>query len=360
MFSLSELPRQLRQSTSKCLTSVWLHNKSTHAVAAQAQVVIAGAGAVANSVAYHLIQSNWRDVLVLEQNTIGSGTSHFGSGTLGLFKPISHRNLIGYSINLYRQLQKEGHNIGLKQCGSVNLAQTKDRLISLKRRMAYNIPTGLHCELVTKNQLKDLHPYLRTDDLEGAVWVPEDAVADPRAICQVLAQLAQAGGAKYLENVAVLTVLTNNGRVCAVETSLGTVKCEYFVNCAGMWARELGMNCVPQVRIPAYPAEHFYATTGPLTKGKCNHTCIKHLYNLFLQDPNIQAKQLPCVRDFDSFSYSRTYNGGFLVGWFEKDAKPAFEQSQVPKDWKKYIKKDLQHFRKGYRLDRSRFSNIPL
>lgn len=40
-----------------------------------------------------------------------------------------------------------GYDIGLKQCGSIYLAQTKDRMIALKRRMAYNMPTGLHCEV---------------------------------------------------------------------------------------------------------------------------------------------------------------------------------------------------------------------
>lgn len=60
----------------------------------QSRVVIAGAGVVANSVAYHLVESGWQDVTVIEQRKIGSGTSHFGSGILGLFKPISHRNVI--------------------------------------------------------------------------------------------------------------------------------------------------------------------------------------------------------------------------------------------------------------------------
>lgn len=78
---------------------------------------------------------------------IGSGSSHFGSGTLGLFKPISRRNLIAYSIKLYQQLQEMGYDIGLRQCGSINLAQSKDRMVALKRRMAYNVPTGLHCEV---------------------------------------------------------------------------------------------------------------------------------------------------------------------------------------------------------------------
>lgn len=41
------------------------------------------------------------------------GTSHFGSGTLGLFKPIAERNIIMYSIKLYRQLEAKGYDIGL-------------------------------------------------------------------------------------------------------------------------------------------------------------------------------------------------------------------------------------------------------
>lgn len=243
------------------------HLSSGSGVPSQARVVIAGAGVVANSVAYHFTTNGWNDVVVLEQNTIGSGTSHFGSGTLGMFKPISHRNLIWYSIKLYQQLQDMGYDIGMLQCGSINLAQTKDRVIALKRRMAYNIPTGLYCEMITPKQVQELHPYLHTEDLEAAVWVPEDAVANPKAICKVLATLASNAGAKYLERCTVEEVQTANEKVYAVKTDKGTIKCEYFINCAGMWARELGLRCQPQVRIPAYPAEHFYATTGPLAKG---------------------------------------------------------------------------------------------
>lgn len=242
-------------------------SSSNETLPTQARVIIAGSGAVANSVAYHLVTNGWTDVLVLEQDKIGSGTSDFGSGTLGLFKPISHRNIIWYSIKLYRQLQEMGYDLGLKQCGSLSLAQTKDRLIALRRRIAYNIPTGLHCELLSPREIQDIHPYLYTGDLEGGVFVKEDTVANPKAIVQALAKLAQKGGAKYMENVCVEQVLTKNSRVAGVKTSKGNVNCEYFVNCAGMWARELGLECVPKVKIPAYPAEHFYATTGVLAEG---------------------------------------------------------------------------------------------
>ena len=242
-------------------------HRSSEGLPSQARVVIAGAGVVANSVAYHLVINGWRDVVVIEQNTIGSGTSHFGSGTLGLFKPIANRNIIWYSIKLYQKLQGMGYELGMKQCGSINLAQTKDRLVALKRRIAYNTPTGLECELLSPANLKDMHPYLNVEDIIGGVWVPGDAVADPQAICDLLANLAQNGGAIYKEHVTVNKILTNNNKVYAVETDHGIVKCQYFINCAGMWARELGLRCDPEVKIPAYPAEHFYAKTNFMNIG---------------------------------------------------------------------------------------------
>ncbi|XP_015510109.2 pyruvate dehydrogenase phosphatase regulatory subunit, mitochondrial-like isoform X1 [Neodiprion pinetum] len=294
----------------------------------QVQVVIAGAGTVANSVAYHLVQNGWNDVLVLEQGRVGGGTSHFGSGTLGLFKPIAHRNIIMYSLKLYRQLHEMGFDIGMKECGSVNLAQTKDRMIALKRRIAYNVPTGLHCELLGKEELKKLHPYLHVDDLEGAVWVPEDAVADSSAICHALAKLAKQGGVRYKEDCRIEEVFTENGAVKSLTTAQGNIVCEYFINCAGMWARELGLRCNPPVRIPAYPAEHFYAVTPSLVPELSSH--------------------LPCVRDFDSHSYARQWQvGGLMVGWFEREAKPAFgKEGKVPvKDWHRHLKDDPQHWR---------------
>lgn len=85
-----------------------------------------------------------------------------------------------------------------------------------------------------KEELKRMHPFLHVDDLEGAVWVPEDAVADSVAICEVLANLAKQGGVRYVEHCRIEKVLTEKGAVKRVKTNKGYVDCQYFVNCAGM------------------------------------------------------------------------------------------------------------------------------
>lgn len=87
----------------------------------------------------------------------------------------------------------------------------------------------------------------------------------------------------------------------------------------------MGLKSNPRVAIPAYPAEHFYAITEPF-------------------DVN---SNLPCIRDFDSSTYAREFNGGVLIGGFEPEAKPAFTDGLgVPKNWKERDTADWAHFSK--------------
>jgi len=64
--------------------------------------------------------------------------------------------------------------------------------------------------------------------------VEADAVADPTAVCRTFAKLAEEKGIQYFKNCQFINLVTEGGRVAAVDTSLGTIQCEFFVNCAGM------------------------------------------------------------------------------------------------------------------------------
>ncbi len=217
---------------------------------------------------------------------------------------------------MYKNLEQMGYKVGLNQCGTIGLAQTQDRMIAIRRRMTYSIPTGLACELLSPNEIKRMHPYLNVDDIQGGVFISEDAVVDPSAICSALIDLAKKNGVNYRENCKIEKVLTEKDKVVGVETDAGIVDCEYFINCAGMWARDLGLKCTKPVRIPSYPAKHFYAVTNGL-------------------NVNTSGKMLPTIRDFDSCSYGRQYNNEMLIGWFETDAQVAFENREMPQDWTK-------------------------
>lgn len=94
-------------------------------------------------------------------------------------------------------------------------------------------------------------------------------------------------GATIKEGVAIDTVNTEEGRVKSVTTECGsTIECDTFVNCGGMWARQLGLKSEPSVSVPLHAAEHFYLVTKPM----------EGVYPM-----------LPILRDPDSYMYYREW-----------------------------------------------------
>lgn len=131
------------------------------------QVVIAGGGMIGNSVACHLIQNGWKDVVIIDKGEAAAGNTKTGSGLLGLFRPSQERAFVKYCIDYYQALEDKGYDIGLQRSGSLNLACSKDRFISLTRRASRYEPTGLECKVLMKDQVHDYHPYLSTEDIYG-------------------------------------------------------------------------------------------------------------------------------------------------------------------------------------------------
>ncbi|CAB4069602.1 PDPR [Lepeophtheirus salmonis] len=262
----------------------------------RAQIVIAGSGMIGNSVAYHLVENGWKDVLIIDKGNIADGSSKTGSGMLGLFRPKHERRIVQYCIDLYRNLEKQGFDIGLKECGSINLAATKDRLLSLQRRANRYKPTGLRCEVLSPKELKELHPLIFVDDLQGGVWVPEDAVVNPKRVSEVLALLAHRGGAKFVSDCGVEKINAN-----LIDESGPSSSNNLKVSSVWIWARSIGKLSDPEVKIPICPAEHFFLKFEPLSE--------------------LKDIDLPNIRDYDNSIYLRTWGDSFLMGAFEKTSR---------------------------------------
>lgn len=71
-------------------------------------------------------------------------------------------------------------------------------------------------------------------------------------------------GVKVIENCTVKKINQSNFKVTSVETDLGNINCEYFVNCAGFWARGVGQLSEPYVKVPLHAVEHYYLHTKPI------------------------------------------------------------------------------------------------
>jgi 4-methylaminobutanoate oxidase (formaldehyde-forming) len=289
----------------------------------QARIVIVGGGIAGCSTAYHLSLLGERDVLLLEQGRLTSGTTWHAAGLVGQMRP--NRNMTQmskYGIELYSKLEAEtGLATGWKQCGSVNVAASAERMQVLRKQAALARSFGVEVEVIDPRRIAELWPLLRTDDLHGGLWIPGDGKANPADLCMSLAKGARQRGVKVIEGVEVSGVLSENGRVSGLRTAQGDVACEVLINCAGQWARQFGR--LAGVNVPLYSAEHFYIVTERID--------------------GVQP-MLPVLRDPDGFIYYKEEVGGLVMGGFEPQAKPwkvdpipaTFQFELLGEDWEQF------------------------
>ncbi|HCX34325.1 MAG TPA: FAD-dependent oxidoreductase [Rhodocyclaceae bacterium] len=292
-----------------------------------ARVVIVGGGIAGCSAAYHLTKLGIADVLLLEQGRLTCGTTWHAAGLVGQMRPNrSMTRMSKYGIELYATLEAEtGLATGWKACGSVNVARTPERMQVLRRQVALARSFDVEVQLITPREAGDLYPLMRTDDLQGAIWIPGDGKANPADLCMSLAKGARQRGATLVEGVEVTGVIVEDDpggmRVVGLRTTQGDVRCETLLNCAGQWARQFGR--LAGVNVPLYPAEHFYIVTG----------CIEGVHPM-----------LPVMRDPDGFIYYKEEVGGLLMGGFEPVAKPwridpipnTFQFELLDEDWEQF------------------------
>lgn len=293
----------------------------------QARVVIVGGGIAGCSVAYHLASMGCVDVVLLEQGQLTCGTTWHAAGLVGQMRP--NRNMTRmskYGIELYSRLEAEtGLATGWKACGSVNVAQTPQRMKVLRRQIALARSFGVEVHEISPREVAERAPGLRTDDLQGGIWIPGDGKANPADLTMSLAKGARQKGVRIVEGAQVIAVEQAGGRVSGLrwlkDGQEHHMTCEVLVNCAGQWARQFG--ALAGVNVPLYSAEHFYIVTGK----------IEGIHPMW-----------PVVRDPDGFIYYKEEVGGLVMGGFEPVAKPwrvdpipaSFQFQLLDEDWDQF------------------------
>jgi sarcosine dehydrogenase len=293
------------------------------ALPSSAEIVIIGGGVVGCSVAYHLTQMGKRDVVLVEQGRLSCGTTWHAAGLVGQLR--AHQNmtrLVQHSIELYARLEAEtGLATGWKQCGSIIVARTPERMTLLRRVAASATAQGVPCDVISVEAAAERYPIMATGDLLGALWLPSDGKANPADVTQALAKGARTRGALIFEKTKVTGIRVRDGRATGVETSEGPIEAAVVVNCAGQWAKAVGRMC--GVTVPLHSAEHMYIVTGRMDG---------------------VHPDLPVMRDPDGYIYVKEEVGGLLVGGFEPVAKPwatdgipePFEFQLLPDDWDQF------------------------
>jgi 4-methylaminobutanoate oxidase (formaldehyde-forming) len=285
---------------------------STPSVPSQARVVVIGGGIIGTSVAYHLAHMGWKDTVLLERDRVTSGTTWHAAGLMVTFGSLSDTSteMRKYTRDLYSRLEAEtGQATGFKPVGFIELASDADRLEEYRRVSAYNRYKGIDVQELSPAQVKDLFPLAKTDDVLAGFYVKGDGRTNPVDTTMALAKGARMQGAKILEGVSATGVTKKNGRVTGVDTSHGHIACEYVVNCAGMWARQLAAKS--GINVPLQSAEHYYLITEDI--------------------PGLKS-DWPVIEDPKCHGYYREEVGGLMIGLFEPVCAP-WKVGGVPEDF---------------------------
>ena len=295
-------------------------------IPSKARVVIIGGGISGCSIAYHLARLGWTDIVLLERKQLTSGTTWHAAGLIGQLRGSENMTrLAKYSADLYANLEAEtGLATGLRQCGSISVALTGERREELLRQASVARAFGVEVNELSPREVLEAYPHLETGDVISGVHLPGDGQADPANIALSLAKGARQRGARIFEQVKVLAVTTDKGRVTGVdyagEGQPGHIAADLVVNCAGMWGRELARN--NGVTLPLHACEHFYIVTETI--------------------PGLE--RLPVLRVPDECAYYKEDAGKILLGAFEARAKP-WGMDGIGEDFCfDQLPQDIEHF----------------
>ena len=228
-----------------------------------AQAVVIGAGIAGCSVAYHLTELGWRDVVVVEQGPLfetGGSTSHAPGLVFQVNASKTMTGFARYTVDLWSRLELDGAPCA-KAVGSLEVAWTPERLADLKRKAGYGLSWGVEAHLLSPSDARERIPML-SDRILGALYVPSDVHTKATRPAEAMARAAERNGAAFHGHVKVTGFNIVRGRVRGVQTTQGDITTDVVVAAAGIWSPTIGG--LAGVPIPLSPMQHLYGVTTPL------------------------------------------------------------------------------------------------
>ena len=274
-----------------------------------ADIVIIGAGAIGASIAYQLGRRGARDVVVLERDTVGAGSTSKAAGGIRVqFGTRVEIELSLRGIAFFKRFEDEmGVPCDFHQEGYLFVVTDEPTLARFRANVVLQRSMGADVRVIAPDDARALVPSLNVDDALAAVWGPMDGHASPNDVVQAYAAQARARGVRIVEDTPVTGIAVERGRVTGVLTPAGTIATRLVVNAAGPWAPLVGR--MAGLELPVDPRRrHIFVTDA--------FDGIRH--------------PMPLVTDTGSGFYCRSEQGAILMSPGDIGATTEYE-AQV--DW---------------------------
>jgi glycine/D-amino acid oxidase-like deaminating enzyme len=266
-----------------------------------AEIVIVGGGAIGCAVAYRLAEAGMSDVLLLEKNpALASATTAQAAGLVGQVRSSPDRvRLAMDSVATFARLQQlEGATPDWRQVGSLRIALTDARVEEFARLAATARAAGLEVEWLDHAGAKARWPGLVAKSAKAILWCPSDGYLQPYDLAMAYRAKARAAGLRFATGVRAIGITLQAGRVAAVETDRGRVRCARVINAAGAHAFHVAR--LAGLELPIVPVRHEYVITVPIGGLR---------------------PDLPTFRVPDATLYGRPDVGALLLGGWEPRAR---------------------------------------
>ncbi|WP_299813973.1 FAD-dependent oxidoreductase [uncultured Roseibium sp.] len=277
----------------------------------KAKVVIVGLGGIVGaSVAHHLIERGWDDIVGIDKSGIPTdigSTAHASD----FCYTTSHDYLsvwtTQYSIDFFDRM---GH---YARVGGLEVARTGDDawMEEIRRKVTSGKAFGTNVRLVTPAEIKEKFPLIEEDMVQGGMWDPDAGLVIPRSQTvagKLVDEAEKTGKLKAFANTPAQSLIVEGGRIKGVVTHRGTIMADHVIVCAGLWGRLIA-NMVGE-DLPVMPVDHPLTFFGP--------------YNEF--EGTGKEIGFPLLRDQGNSAYMRdtgdprTAEGGQIEwGFYEPD-----------------------------------------
>ena len=272
----------------------------------RADVVIVGGGVHGASIAYHLATKGVRDVVVLERDHIGGGSTSRNAGGVRLqFSTEVNVRLSQRSLPHWEHFGEEmGVDLGFHQVGYLILITTDPDAAAFERSLALWGRLGVPARRLDRDAIHELFPEVRVDDVRFATFCPTDGYLDPTAMLNGYVGRARALGVRFREGEPLTAVDKESDRITGVRTPKSAIATGTVVNAAGPWAAQVGALC--GVELPIAPLRRQVFVTEPV--------------------PGLD-NDFPLTVEMATSFYFHRESGGVLMGMADPADKPGFDDS---------------------------------
>lgn len=271
--------------------------------------MVVGGGVIGASIAYHLTSRGIRSVLVLERDTLGSGsTSKNAGGIRQQFSSEINVRLSQLSLPRFERFEEEfGVDIAFQQVGYLFLITDERDVAPFERSLGLWRRLGVPARRVDAAEIHAIFPELVVDDVLFGTFCARDGHADPTSILNGFVARARSAGARFREHAPVTGIDVEHGRVRAVRAGDERIECDLVIDAAGAWAPSIG--AMAGIELPIRPLRrHIFVTADAAG----------------LDHP------IPLTIEFASSLYLHRESGGILLGMADTSDPPGYVESV---DW---------------------------